>query len=88
MNKPFSKGRTPRALPAGRKKRSLSIHGHLTSLSLEPEFWAVIDEAVTASGKSLAAFLTALDDERMASESPYGLAAYLRLYALRFVQDT
>ncbi len=78
MNKPFSKGR---------KKRSLSIHGHLTSLSLEPEFWAVIDEAVTASEKSLAAFLTALDDERMAAESPYGLAAYLRLYALEWTKN-
>jgi len=75
MSKPFSNGR---------KKRSLSIHGHLTSLSLEPEFWAIIDEAVTASGSSLAAFLTKLDDERTTSESPYGLAAYLRLYALRF----
>jgi len=78
MSNPFSNGR---------KKRSLSIHGHLTSLSLEPEFWAIIDDAVASSGNSLAAFLTTLDDERTASESPYGLAAYLRLYALKWVQS-
>ena len=67
-----------------RKKRSLSIHGHKTSISLEPEFWAVIDEV--AAGTSLAAFITSLDDKRTKQDSKYGLAAYLRLWVLRQVQ--
>ncbi len=68
----------------GRQKRSLSIHGHRTSISLEPEFWAVLDEA--AAGVSLASFITSLDDKRTAQDSNYGLAAYLRLWVLRYIQ--
>ena len=67
-------------------KRSISIHAHRTSIALEPEFWAVIDGAVRADGRSLAAFITALDDTRTAADSPHGLASYLRLFALRHVQ--
>jgi predicted DNA-binding ribbon-helix-helix protein len=71
----------------GREKRSLSIHGHQTSLSLEPEFWAVIDRAAQAHTHSFAAFITHLDDQRLTEESVYGLAAYLRLFALRYVLE-
>ena len=45
-------------------KRSLSIHGHRTSLALEAEFWDVIDAAVEQSGKSFARFIRDLDDVR------------------------
>jgi len=69
------------------KKRSVSIHAHRTSIALEIEFWDVIDTAVTKDGRSLAGFITALDDERTAQDSPHGLAAYLRLFALGFVQE-
>ena len=69
------------------QKRSLSIHAHRTSIALEVEFWDVIDRAVKHDGRSLAAFITALDDARTASDSPHGLAAYLRLFALAFVQS-
>ena len=69
------------------KKRSLSIHAHRTSIALEAEFWAVIDQAVEQDGRSLAAFITAMDDERTTANSTHGLAAYLRLFALAFVQQ-
>ncbi|MCF6221778.1 MAG: ribbon-helix-helix domain-containing protein [Robiginitomaculum sp.] len=69
-----------------KQKRSISIHAHRTSIALEVEFWDVIDEAVEKDGRALAAFIAALDDERTQSDSPHGLAAYLRLYALEFVQ--
>ena len=69
-----------------RQKRSLSIHGHRTSISLEPEFWAVIDEAADARNQSIAGFITRLDDRRTVQDSAYGLAAYLRLWVLRYVQ--
>ncbi len=68
------------------QKRSISIHTHRTSIALEVEFWVVIDGAVKADGRSLAAFITALDDERTATDSPHGLASYLRLFALGYVQ--
>lgn len=70
------------------KKRALSIHAHRTSIALEVEFWDVIDRAVARDGRSLAAFITALDDKRTAENSPHGLAAYLRLFALAFVQHS
>lgn len=68
------------------QKRSISIHAHRTSIALEAEFWAVIEQAVAQDGRSMAAFITALDDARTQADSPHGLAAYLRLYALNYVQ--
>ena len=69
------------------KKRSLSIYGHSTSLALEAEFWEHIDAAVAQSGQSFAAFIRARDDERMASAPDQGLASYLRVWALGYVQN-
>lgn len=69
-----------------RQKRSLSIHGHRTSISLEPEFWAVIDQAAEGRSQSVSGFITRLDDRRTVEDSAYGLAAYLRLWVLRYVQ--
>ncbi|MEP3889873.1 MAG: ribbon-helix-helix domain-containing protein [Hellea sp.] len=67
-------------------KRSLSIHGHRTSLALEAEFWRVIDEAVKQSGKSFAGFIRDLDDIRTASGTDQNLASYLRVWVLNDVQ--
>ena len=67
-------------------KRSLSIHGHRTSLALEAEFWEVIDEAVEQSGKSFARFIRDLDDERTQNGTEQNLASYLRVWVLKRVQ--
>ena len=68
-------------------KRSLSIHGHRTSLALEAEFWDVIDAAVTDSGASFARFIRELDDERIKSGTPQNLASYLRVWVLKKIQN-
>jgi predicted DNA-binding ribbon-helix-helix protein len=60
------------------KKRSFSLAGHRTSVALEPEFWAVIDESARSQGKALAALVAQID----ASRGPRPLASALRLYAL------
>ena len=60
------------------KKRSFTLSGHRTSVALEAEFWAVIDESATREGLSLAALVAKIDATR--SERP--LASALRLYAL------
>lgn len=67
-------------------KRSLSIHGHRTSLALEVEFWEVIDAAVAQSGKSFARFIRDLDDIRTTSGTDQNLASYLRVWVLNKVQ--
>jgi predicted DNA-binding ribbon-helix-helix protein len=46
------------------RKRSVNLAGHATSLALEPEFWAALEEMARARGTSLAALLSGLDAER------------------------
>jgi predicted DNA-binding ribbon-helix-helix protein len=65
-------------MPALLRKRSISLAGHATSLALEPEFWAVLDEAARADAVSLAALIGRIDDER--GERP--LASACRVFAL------
>ena len=65
-------------MPAMLKKKSFSLSGHRTSVALEAEFWAVIDQAAQREGKSLAALVARIDASR--GERP--LASALRLYAL------
>ena len=68
-------------------KRSLSIHGHRTSLALEAEFWDIIDKAVAESGKSFAGFIRELDDLRIETALNQNLASYLRVWVLKNLQD-
>jgi predicted DNA-binding ribbon-helix-helix protein len=60
------------------KKRSFTLSGHRTSVALEAEFWAVIDQSAQREGKSLAALVAQIDANRGARP----LASALRLYAL------
>ena len=61
------------------KKRSVNLHGHATSLALEPEFWAVLDAAARADGLSLSGLIAIIDDAR--GERP--LASACRVFALQ-----
>jgi predicted DNA-binding ribbon-helix-helix protein len=67
----------------GLRKRSVLLSGHATSIALEPEFWAVLDQMATAEGLNLAAVIARIDAGRGAS----GLASACRLAALRFAQS-
>ena len=60
-------------------KRSLALAGHRTSVSLEPDFWAVMDAAARADRRSLASLVAEIDAER--GEEP--LASSIRVWALR-----
>lgn len=46
------------------KKRSVLLSGHATSIALEPEFWAVLDEMAKARSLSLAALIVSIDRGR------------------------
>ena len=61
-------------------KRSILLAGHATSMALEPEFWAVLDEMAQTEGLSLAALIVRLDQSR--GERP--LASACRVAALGF----
>ena len=69
------------------KKRSISIHGHQTSVSLEPEFWTVIDEIAVVRGLSVSALIRTLDDERLAEMPKRNLSSYLRVAALHHLRQ-
>jgi predicted DNA-binding ribbon-helix-helix protein len=45
-------------------KRSLTIAGHRTSMSLEPEFWSALNRAATEDKKSLSQLVTEIDQTR------------------------
>ncbi len=50
--------------PQGPIKRSVTIAGHRTSLSLEPEFWDALNALATARNMSLAGLVAAIDEAR------------------------
>jgi predicted DNA-binding ribbon-helix-helix protein len=45
-------------------KRSLTIAGHRTSLSLEPEFWQALQDVARAEKKTLASLVGEVDRTR------------------------
>lgn len=59
-------------------KRSLTISGHRTSISLEPEFWTVLKAAATVERKSLAALVGEIDRTR----GTRNLSSALRVWVL------
>lgn len=65
------------------KKRSISIHGHPTSVALEPEFWSQIDKAAEEQNLSMSRLIQTLDDARLQDHPEQGLASYLRVWILK-----
>lgn len=63
-------------------KRSFSIKGHRTSISLEAPFWEALKEAAAAEGVTLAALVTKIDAERGGA----GLSSAVRVWVLDYVR--
>lgn len=61
-------------------KRSVEIAGHKTSVSLEPLFWDMLRDAARSGGIPINALVARIDEERIASDTPCGLAAAIRLW--------
>jgi predicted DNA-binding ribbon-helix-helix protein len=60
-------------------KRSLTIRGHRTSVTLEDAFWEALREVAVAEGRSMAALVTEIDTER---DPGTNLASAIRLRVL------
>ena len=67
---------------ASLKKRSILLSGHATSMALEPEFWAVMDEMASARDVTLAVLIAQIDESR--GERP--LASACRVAALAYAR--
>ena len=61
-------------------KRSVEIAGHKTSISIEPLFWDMLRAAAAREGVPVNALVARIDAERIAAESPPGLAGAIRLW--------
>ncbi len=67
----------------GPVKRSVTIAGHRTSLSLEPEFWAALNTLASKRDISLAMLITQVDENRGRTN----LSSALRVAVLKAVQS-
>jgi predicted DNA-binding ribbon-helix-helix protein len=63
-------------------KRSVTIAGHQTSISLEPIFWDALEAAATARSLPLNALVAAIDHARISGEDPPNLASAIRTWLL------
>ncbi len=61
-------------------KRSVEIAGHKTSISLEPLFWDMLREVAAREREPINALIGRIDEERIASPTPCGLAGAIRLW--------
>lgn len=69
-------------------KRSLTLKGHRTSVSLESEFWEAFRASAAARSLSLNALASQIDAARLdGDQTADNLSAAIRLYVLAELQD-
>lgn len=59
-------------------KRSVVLHGHATSVALEPAFWAALEDGAARDGESIAAAIARIDARRKGGS----LASAIRVFLL------
>ena len=74
---------TKRTSATGLHKRSVTLHGHATSVALEPAFWDALQLWASEEGMSLAALIASIDQRRQEGS----LASALRLAVLSYAFD-
>ena len=67
---------------SGPQKHSLTLRGHRTSVTLEPEFWAAFQALAAQRGLSVNALAAQMDEAR----GDVGLASHIRVEILRALQ--
>ena len=60
-------------------KHSVTIAGHRTSISLEPEFWSALREIAKRNNRSLGSEIAVIDAER----GTRNLSSAIRVYVLK-----
>ena len=64
----------------GPVKRSITIAGHQTSISLEPVFWQALETAAVRIALPLSALVAEIDAIRIVADDPPNLASALRTW--------
>lgn len=65
-------------------KRSLTLRGHRTSVSLEKEFWQAFRDIAEQRGVSINALAADIDDQRGTQS---GLASAIRVFVLQQLRN-
>ena len=65
---------------SGPVKRSVTIAGHETSVSVEPVFWEALKRAALDEGLPLNALIAQIDVERIAGAKPPNLGSAIRVW--------
>lgn len=71
-------------MPSGTQKRSLTIAGHRTSISLEDAFWTALKDVAQNNGQSVATIVAHIDKGR----GKTGLSSAIRTYLLEHYRET
>lgn len=69
-------------------KRSMTIAGHQTSVSLEPLFWDALKLAADSKRLPINALVAQIDAERLESNTPCGVASAIRLWLMENKQKS
>jgi predicted DNA-binding ribbon-helix-helix protein len=77
---PQAKSGGAHSASTGPIKRSVTIAGHETSISLEPLFWEGLSEAARALGLPLNALIARIDAQRIEASKPPNLASAIRVW--------
>lgn len=73
----------PAYLQQPAKKRSVTIAGHATSITLEEPFWSALKAAAKSQGVSLQTLITQIDEQR----GENNLSSALRLFVLQTLRE-
>lgn len=69
-------------------KRSVTIAGHRTSISLETQFWDALGEIARSQGRSVNGLIAEIDASRPeGGKQAIGLSSAARLYVLAWYRD-
>ncbi len=64
-------------------KRSITINGHQTSISLEPLFWDMLKSAAIKHEIAINTLVAEIDMQRIQSPTPPGLASAIRIWLVK-----
>jgi predicted DNA-binding ribbon-helix-helix protein len=68
--------------------RAVRLHGHTTSIRLEAEFWAILEEIASREGVALSRFLCTLHDEVLQHQGDIpNFASMLRVTCALYLRD-
>lgn len=70
-------------MSVGPEKHSVTLNGHRTSISLEPEFWVALREIAKLNNQPINALVSQIDTSRSRET---GLASAIRVFILKQYQ--